>query len=78
LVASDGGIFTFGDAHYYGSMGGKSLNKPVIGMTAAPNGTGYWEFAADGGVFTFGPGASFKGSTGNIQLVAPMVGSAAA
>ena len=35
-VASDGGIFSFGTANYYGSMGGKPLNKPVVGMAATP------------------------------------------
>ena len=39
LVASDGGIFSFGDAKFYGSMGGKPLNKPVVGMAAAPTGS---------------------------------------
>jgi len=29
LVASDGGIFTFGDAQFYGSTGNIRLNKPV-------------------------------------------------
>ena len=30
LVAADGGIFTFGDAGFYGSMGGQHLNAPVV------------------------------------------------
>ena len=34
LVASDGGIFTFGDANFYGSMGGAFLDKPIVGMSA--------------------------------------------
>jgi hypothetical protein len=34
LVASDGGIFTFGDATFYGSKGGSPLNQPVIGIAA--------------------------------------------
>ena len=38
LVASDGGIFSFGDAGYYGSMGNKPLNKPIVGMAATPDG----------------------------------------
>jgi hypothetical protein len=33
-VASDGGIFAFGDAPFDGSMGGKPLVKPVVGMSA--------------------------------------------
>ncbi len=33
LVASDGGIFAFGDAGFYGSTGAMTLNKPVVGMS---------------------------------------------
>jgi hypothetical protein len=32
MVASDGGIFSFGDAQFFGSMGGTHLNKPVVAM----------------------------------------------
>ena len=32
LVASDGGVFSYGDAKFAGSMGGTPLNKPVVGM----------------------------------------------
>ena len=35
-VASDGGVFAFGDAAFYGSMGGKPLNAPVVGIEASP------------------------------------------
>jgi hypothetical protein len=31
-VASDGGVFAFGDAGYHGSTGGKPLNRPVVGV----------------------------------------------
>ncbi len=31
FVASDGGIFTYGEP-FFGSMGGTKLNKPVVGM----------------------------------------------
>ena len=34
LVASDGGIFTFGDAPFLGSTGGVALNKPIVAMGA--------------------------------------------
>ena len=53
LVASDGGIFAFGDAGFYGSMGGQHLNRPIVAM-AANGSQGYWLVAADGGVFSFG------------------------
>ena len=32
LVASDGGVFSFGDASFYGSTGNIQLNKPIVGM----------------------------------------------
>ena len=76
-VASDGGIFNFGGAGFFGSMGGKHLNKPIVGIAAAPDGNGYWEAASDGGVFNFGPSAGFHGSAGSLHLNAPVVGIAA-
>jgi ribosomal protein L24E len=66
LVASDGGIFSFG-APFEGSMGGTRLNQPIVGMAATPDGKGYWLVAADGGIFAFGD-ASFFGSTGAQKL----------
>jgi hypothetical protein len=35
LVGSDGGIFSFGDATFDGSMGGTHLNQPIVGMAAS-------------------------------------------
>jgi hypothetical protein len=35
LVDSDGGIFTFGDAGYFGSAGTVKLSRPVVGAAAA-------------------------------------------
>ena len=73
LVASDGGIFAFGDAAFYGSTGAQSLNKPIVGMTSTPDGKGYWLVASDGGIFAFGD-AAFYGSTGAQSLNKPIVG----
>ena len=71
-VAADGGVFAFGDAAFYGSMGGKALNAPVVSMAVTPDGGGYWQVAADGGVFAFGD-AAFSGSMGGKALNAPVV-----
>jgi hypothetical protein len=76
LVAGDGGIFSFGDAAFYGSMGGKPLDAPIVGMAATPDGDGYWLVAGDGGIFSFGD-AAFAGSMGGKPLDAPVVGMAA-
>ena len=40
LVASDGGIFSYGDATFYGSTGSIHLNQPIVGMAATPDGHG--------------------------------------
>jgi hypothetical protein len=34
LVANDGGVFTFGDANFYGSTGSLALEKPIVSGTA--------------------------------------------
>ena len=76
LVAKDGGIFSFGTAGFQGSMGGKFLDAPMVGMAATSDHGGYWTVAADGGIFSFGD-AAFRGSMGGKHLDAPMVGMAA-
>ena len=76
LVGSDGGIYAYGDAGFYGSAGALALNAPIVGMAATPDGKGYWLVASDGGVFNYGD-AAFFGSRGGQPLNAPIVGMAA-
>jgi len=76
LAGSDGGVFAFGDATFFGSLGALTLNKPVVGIAATPTGRGYWLVASDGGVFAFGD-ATFLGSLGALTLNKPVVGIAA-
>ena len=76
MVASDGGIFTFGDAGFHGSTGDINLNKPIVGMASTPSGDGYWLVASDGGIFAFGD-AGFFGSTGGTRLNQSILGMAA-
>ncbi len=76
VATADGGVFTFGNAPFFGSADGDVLNKPIVGMAATPDGLGYWLVAADGGLFTFGD-APFLGSTGAVDLNKPIVGMAA-
>ena len=63
FVASDGGIFDYGTMPFCGSMGGKPLVRPMVGIASTPDGGGYWEVASDGGIFAFGD-AAFHGSMG--------------
>src|ERR1700677_3604034 len=75
MMASDAGIFSFGDASFFGSTGAIHLNDPIVGMAATPDGGGYWLVAADGGIFSFGD-AGFHGSEGGAHLNGPVVGMA--
>ncbi|HXY27965.1 MAG TPA: Ig domain-containing protein, partial [Acidimicrobiales bacterium] len=61
LVGSDGGIFSFGSAQFYGSTGSLHLQRPVVGITPTSDRGGYWLVATDGGIFAFGD-AGFHGS----------------
>jgi hypothetical protein len=74
-LGSDGGVFTFGSAQYYGSKGGQTLNQPVIAIAATPSGNGYYLVASDGGIFTYGD-ARYYGSKGGQPLNQPIVGMA--
>ena len=75
MVGSDGGVFSSGDAGFYGSTGNLHLNEPVVGMARTPDGKGYWFVASDGGIFAYGD-AQFYGSTGGMVLNKPIVGMA--
>ena len=70
LVASDGGIFSYGDAVFQGSTGGIVLNKPIVGMAGTRDGGGYWLIAADGGIFNYGD-ALFSGSAARSVSTTP-------
>jgi hypothetical protein len=76
IVDSDGGVFAYGDASFFGSMGGRPLEANVVDMARTADGGGYWLAAADGGVFAFGD-AVFGGSMAGTDLAAPVTGVAA-
>ena len=65
----------YGNAKFYGSMAGKYLKAPIVGIVATADGRGYWLVAKDGGVFSFGD-ATFEGSLGDKTLPLPVVGMA--
>jgi len=75
LVASDGGIFTFGDASFYGSMGGHSLNSQVAAMIPSPDGAGYGLVMSNSDLFDFGDAITL-GLPGPYELSSPVVGAA--
>jgi len=52
FVAADGGVFSFGDAKFFGAAVGSSF--PVVGIAAAKDGLGYSIVRADGSVVNRG------------------------
>ena len=73
LVGSDGGLFAFGDAGYYGSVPADHVSVGnIVGMAATADGHGYWLVGSDGGLFAFGD-AAFYGSMGGHRLARPVV-----
>ena len=61
LVAADGGVFGFGNAHYYGSLAVSThLNRAIVGIAATADGRGYWLVSSDGGIFAFGDARSLR------------------
>jgi hypothetical protein len=62
LASSDGGVFAFGGARFFGSVV-TARRRPVdiTGIAATPDHKGYWLVGSDGGVFAFGD-ARFFGS----------------
>jgi len=65
MVASDGGVFVFGDAHFAGSCPGVGGCKgSAVAVMTDASGNGYWLATSTGNVYTFGD-APFYGAPGN-------------
>ena len=74
-VASDGGVFSYGSAPFYGSLPGLGIHvSNIIGMARTPDDRGYWLVGSDGGVFAFGD-APYLGSLPDLGIhVSKIVG----
>jgi uncharacterized delta-60 repeat protein len=77
LARADGGTSAFGSAPACGSVAGRSVSAPIVGIANDEAASGSWAVARDGGVFAFGS-ARFLGSMGGVRLHSPVVGIAAA
>jgi hypothetical protein len=71
LVASDGGVFPFGDAV---ALGTASSLRSVAAMAPTPTGAGYWQVGADGSLAAFGDAVDLGHPSGG--LTRPIVGMA--
>ncbi len=58
MVGSDGGVYSFGDAPFFGSPAGSlSSSNSVTGIALTPDGKGYWVAGLDGSIYSFGDGS---------------------
>jgi hypothetical protein len=72
LAASDGGVFTYGSATFFGSLAG-IRHAPIVGISATPQSDGYWLVGANGAVSAFGAAVSY-GDLSKVPLNRPVVG----
>jgi len=75
LLGADGGVFSFGTAPFYGSVGNIPLGKNIVAMAAKPDSSGYWFVDSTGEIYVYK--APFWGSTAGVPLKKPIVGMAA-
>ncbi len=74
LLGADGGVFTYGDAGFYGSQA-TGVYSPLVGIARTPDGHGYWIAGNSGVVYNFGDASSGGASTGGYYAgAAPVVG----
>jgi hypothetical protein len=65
MVASDGGVFAFGDAHFAGSCPGiGGCSGAAVAVMPDASGNGYWLVTQTGNVYAFGD-APYNGAPGN-------------
>jgi hypothetical protein len=65
MVASDGGVFAFGDAHFAGSCPGiGGCSGAAVAVMPDASGNGYWIVTKTGNLYGFGD-AAFYGSPGH-------------
>jgi hypothetical protein len=59
LVGRDGGVFTFGNARFVGSLPGEGIADTVTSVAATADGGGYLLSGAGGRVYSFGDAPFF-------------------
>ena len=65
MVASDGGVFAFGDAYFAGSCPGiGGCSGAAVAVMPDASGNGYWLVTKTGNIYTFGDAANY-GAPGN-------------
>jgi hypothetical protein len=71
LFAGDGGVFTFGEARYYGGAVGRTTSR-FVAMAPTPDNGGYWLAASSGAVYAFGDAHNYGDASRSTRF--PIVG----
>jgi hypothetical protein len=75
MVGSDGGVFSIGQAEFFGSLSGQAHSPSIVAIAADPGTGGYWLAGRDGGIYAMHAG--YYGSLGHVHLTSPIVAMAA-
>jgi hypothetical protein len=54
MLRADGGVYSFGDAHFYGSIVGCTNYQGARSLLVSPDGKGYWIATNNGSVIPLG------------------------
>jgi len=74
MVASDGGVFAFGDAHFAGSCPGiGGCTGQVVAVQPDASGLGYWLITSTGAVYSFGDAPYYGGAGGTASPITAAV-----
>jgi hypothetical protein len=71
LVGSNGSVYQFGKATWYGSEGHRHLRHAIVGLAPTSDGQGYWLVSNAGNVFQEGD-ARFEGSLDSDPINQPI------
>ena len=70
VLGNDGGVFSFGNAPFWGSHGSTVLDSHVVGIHPTHDAGGYWMVEKDGTVHVFGNAVHYGEGAGANDVVA--------
>ena len=72
VATSNGSVYTFGAADFFGSKGASPPTSPVVASPATLDNQGYWLVTADGHTYNFGDAANVGNTP--VRPASPIVG----
>lgn len=62
VASTDGGVFTYGDAQYWGAPAEFGTQSMIVDIASTPTGRGYWLLGTNGAVYSFGDARYYGGA----------------